>query len=644
MKDIRRTICSLAMLKALLESQRRDFVQTVIPLVALLILKREYATVDTHALRGDFEDEYGIRIPYHAMIGIIGRCRKQGLIVRRNAENVPNIPAVKRVAAPAAAADRARAIDEITADFQTYAANSHDLQYAATEALQCLLGFLNDHDVDILFVRNDGSPLPTVKLRRRDKYAVSMYVRHIHAESPALFKTFADVSLGHIVARMLTYTDVDRFAGRLRAVDVYLDTPMVIKLIGVEGKEKGEAFAALASLIRQHGGTLKMFRHTYEEIAGILDDCVVWVEKPDYDPRYASPAMKYFVQNNYGSSDVALFRSKLDTILSGMEIPYDIEVDPDQYREHQIGEERLFELIVDGYQASNYVYENWRKHLVVDRDVKSISNIHRLRKGKVPVSLQQSACIFLTTNAALAHANIEYEHEVYGEDYKIYCCYTDVFLGTLLWLQSPAQFEQINQKNLIAASLAGIQADQPLIELFLEEVNRLSEQGAITPEEYYFMRAHRLPLEILSRKTKNDIDLYYEKTAEEILEEIKEKVRSEEVSKTKEKEKQLSETIDELVQTATQLKTVREGVYRFSAAVGNLVSWGIFVVLFGALIASIVFSPGESTPKWIRIALKVVTVALALFGTAYGLNFQQVRLKLQRSVSGAVARRLAPPE
>ena len=66
---------SVAILQTLIE-ENRDVIECYVPFIGNLSLTHEYRTVDIHRIQSDFVKEYGLRLPYHPLVSILGRCRK----------------------------------------------------------------------------------------------------------------------------------------------------------------------------------------------------------------------------------------------------------------------------------------------------------------------------------------------------------------------------------------------------------------------------------------------------------------------------------------------------------------------------------------------------------------------------------------
>ncbi len=72
-----KTIKTIALLKTLYERSNSDYIELFIPFIATLILNKKYSEITIEKICNDFNDEYGLKIPYHPMQTFYGE-QKQG--------------------------------------------------------------------------------------------------------------------------------------------------------------------------------------------------------------------------------------------------------------------------------------------------------------------------------------------------------------------------------------------------------------------------------------------------------------------------------------------------------------------------------------------------------------------------------------
>lgn len=111
-----------------------------------------------------------------------------------------------------------------------------------------------------------------------------------------------------------------------------------------------------------------------------------------------------------------------------------------------------------------------------------------LEKGHKPRTLKECKDIFITSNTALAFASRVFETKENGQHFTIPTCLTDVFIGTIIWLQSPQKVENLNEKKFIADCYSFVQPSDALIKAYVTEIDKLKAEKHINQDEYFFIK------------------------------------------------------------------------------------------------------------------------------------------------------------
>ena len=616
---------SLATLTFILEDDHKDYLDLFLPFIKEIFEVAKVTEVDGYHVVKLLKDIHGLPIPYHAVCSILTRCKKRKMLVSKNkkyyvASDLSHINAL---------CNYSKDTSGLIKVFRSFYQEREGKEIPVDDTYELFLGFLDDYSYQILLSYRKRVSFSDIKLRMKEKRLVGDFIDSLIEEESELLEELLDLTVSSLVVNLLAYDRIEGFVGKLKRVKVFIDTPLILKFLGVEGAEKQEAFEEFFNIVKQHGGEICIFKHTFEETMHILTDCKKYIDDPSTKPNYASEALKYFMSNQYSSVQLTLFVSKVTTKLDQYHIKYDVEVNPDRYRPYQIDEDALATKISTAFGHRDYAFENYRNRQVVLNDVKSLSNIYRLRQGDTPITLPGSKSIFVTTNSALTFASFDFEDDFF-ENYHIHACFTDVFLGTLLWLQSPTEIERINKLNLIAKCKEYLRPEDKLVDVFLEKIESFHNESTITDKEYYFLRTHKIPMEIINRKTYGDHELFEDKLAEEILEDIKESARSEErvifqpiVDENKELISSLTETTEDFVE-------LKGNVSSFINAVSCVISWILFGVGCGLTVLSIYASTLPAENQWkARLAFQILGGVIALANILFGFNVIGLRRRIQ---------------
>ncbi|MCB0479614.1 MAG: hypothetical protein KDC84_15710 [Crocinitomicaceae bacterium] len=636
-----RTIISLAIISTNWEQKRKDYIENFVPLIGAIINKKKYKEIDLPTLKKDFTEEYGLIIPSNPLQTIINRLVRNKYVKRNNLSFVPtnkisgfdlNIQSKKFQTE----------FLELIFDLIDYAKSEFNRDFNQVEIEEGIIAFFKKHDVDILFLSEFKTVLPEVKYDIKVNHLIGNYISHVYQNDFEKFKSIRKLSMGHALSSVILFDPMAQsaYSSKLRNVNFYLDTPFILGLIGFSGKAKEEACVELLDSLKSEGAKLFLLETNYEEVMTLLDDCYSRLVRGNFDIQYSSRTLKYCVRNNIRPSEV---QSKLTLFTKELERhKIDRTEVPEHYgnRKYQIAEDKLFEKIVSIYSKHSIYSEediSTRKEISILRDVKVISGISRFRKGNKAVSIKQAGEIFVTTNTALAFATREFEKEEYlSATNFIPSCITDVFLGTVLWMQSPAKVERLNLKKLMADCYSAIQPSERLIQKYLDEINRLKKEGRIDDESFILLKSHSTAIQILEEKTLGDPDEFKIEMAEEILDEITNRIKVEESKKLAAEKKDHDLTKDELENTRNEKKKQEDRIEQISNLIGKYISNFVLIVLISLLVVAVLVQLlGKVENPW-SLPANVFIAALTLLNLVYGFFFMQYRENLREKISRSV--------
>lgn len=596
-----KTVTSLAILKVNWDRFRKDYIESFIPFIATLIKNKDYKIIDVNTVCEDFKQEFGIIIPYYPMISILRRSQDRELIRRDGTNFVPNQEKVNKYDFSKVVHEQQDKQERVINGFVEFSKKNYNIDVPKNNAETAMLLFLKENDLNILFAAKNATVLPPANNTKSEKFLAYSFIKNCNELNSELFKFIIDIAIGHAVASILLYTDFEKYKGKFKGLNFFLDTRFILRLLGAEGNIFKKANEEFLKMLLTEGVKLYLFEHTYEEVQKILEDSLHWIESRKYNPGLASPTLKYFIQNNYTDSDVERFIVKVPEVLSANRIEKVQTPDPNILQDFQIDEKKLLEIIVDTYKEKNPFFSEWEKGDVLSKDIRSLSAIYKLRKGRNPRNIKDCGSIFVTTNAGLAFSSRKFQINERKEEYVVPACVTDIFIGTLMWLQSPEKMAIINERKIVAQCYAALQPDDELVKAYLEEVDKLLKGGQIDEEEYYLLRAHRVAMNLLKEMTLNDPNKLSDNTAEEILRSIKERIKVEAETKYR-TEKDAHESTKELLKSKEveknkvqkEKKAIENNVEQFASVISLIIAYSFYIIL---IIVAFVGSLGQIFPK-----------------------------------------------
>lgn len=632
-----RTLISLAILKINWETNRVDYIDNFIPFLGFLLYKKNYDKFDTDGLSGlkaDFKDEYGLIIPNYALLTICNRASKQNLRLLKRDSGVFYVDRDK-----AASYDNSVTQQEVANKFEAiivriidFAKEQYDMIVTESQVTDSIIAFLKHHDLDILFACHEQSTLPIVNSNAKLKYLISSYAIYAKKYEIEYFNALADLAIGNALACAILYSD-STYSGRLKNLNLYLDTPLILTLLGLSGSFKEEAFGELLAMLKADEANLKILATTRGEVDTILRNTFEALEKGEENINIekAPIAVRHCINNGITASDLELKMACLDDMLSKHGIEKSKVPDYMASKEFQIDEEELKQIIIDTYKthSPDFVLTQ-RKDRTIDRDVKVLAGIYRFRRGLKPRNIRQSKDLFITSNTSLAYASRRYELKQDGDPQIVPSCLTDVFIGTLLWLQSPQKVIELNEKKFIADCYAAKQPTEPLIRTYMLEVEKLKKDNKINMNDYYLLRSHQIAFRLLEEKTMGDPDEITGETIGDIIQRIKADIKGQ-AEIDLQKEKQLHQNTKDELKNQKEKYAEREGqidawAELMARRVTNIIWFAFFVLLVTVYLATT--TPGLNIPNYIFWFFIVVQIVLTLMGLLFGFTFWGIRDKI----------------
>ena len=624
-----RSILSLAIIKTHWENNKSDYIDNFIPFTGALLNEKKYNEIDFDVFQADFRERYGLFIPINALVTIFNRAKKNGLVYRDQGKIFAKHENLSQYDFSLSSSSTERKFKNLINAIKDYSKKSYEIELEDEEIESALLSFLKEHDLDILFAAKDKSVLPEVKSSKKIKYVISTFSIHVYENDPQLFQFLLDISVGHALSGAILYSEFNSFSGKLKSLNIYFDTPILLGLMGFNGKYKKKSIEELISILNDEGANLFLLKTTRGEVDSILSDCHKWLEKGSYDLEKSSRILRYCHRNGISATDVERKILNLDSFLANRNV-ISTEVPDYSQQKHVIDENQLEETILSTYRSiiDNFDDELADKKGTISRDVKVLSGIYRFRQGYKPKTIKDSKALFITTNTALAFASRRFESSHNGTGFTIPTCLTDVFLGTVIWLQSPQKVEAINSKRFVADCYAAIQPGESLIKKYLAEIEKLKEEKRIDNDEYYLLRSHRASLNLLESKTMGDPDAFDASSTEEILDNIVESIRYKESQKLKEEIDEHTKTKDQLAEEQERIGRLESSLDRKSERIAKQVGkfiFGLVTILIAFGIYVNLFPESFELNKTSKTILWFVIGIVTLLNLLTGFNFKGLR-------------------
>ena len=619
------TLVNLAILRALHAVDGSDVLQPFVPLVAEVMRSHEIGPLGPEGLQelcDRFEADYGLRIPPQPMMTIVNRAKQSGFVKVVAGVHVPDMAAVEALRFEEVRREQ-RVLWVRTLDsFQAFA-EGMDAHLSEAQAEHALLSFLKEQDCEILMSSEGESILPPVPSDRHHEFLASCFVAWALEGDRPSFDFVVAFATGHLLASAILNWGLQDYTGGLPGLYVYLDAPIILQLAGITIPARQAATQELLGLLKGQGVVLAVFEHSVEEAIMLLDHTIEWIDNPRYDPLHASQASRFVVDNGWTKEQVEEAIARLQRDVREAGILRRAAPRADVLQQFQIDESALESAIVAEYRSTNagFNYANTKATILID--IKSLAAIHKLRHGQHSASLEDAKYVFMTTNAQLTRVSRKFDQDSEGYARRsVPCCVTDVFLGTLAWVKSPAAGEATNVRRVVADCIAALQPTPALVARMLRDLKEMESRREISPELHNAVRVDPVARRQLVELTENNVDRYTAQTLPELIREYEAHHEAEVLQ-------QFSEERQVARRDAEAVRDYEEHTRSIARSVSLAIGLVVFAVLTGVIVSMEVSRQSNTTLTIVMAALGAASLTTVPFSwKARGLVYALVKQSL----------------
>ena len=262
------------------------------------------------------------------------------------------------------------------------------LEYEHLSSTKSLLDFFNNNSDDVLNYLEKGDALPEID---QEYVNVVRYIDWLKESKSEYYEVVNNLLWGSIVAGFLQRSNVELDINTIEKVDYYLDTSLVLSVLGLNSKENVAYAKDLIRIIKEAGSTPKVHALTIREIKFILEQ----VEAAQA-PRVGSSIEQAWVEKDLQLSDLMHIHNNLEKLLVSEDISVfpvnDIELDriEDKYKSNHNVKSLALQR---GSEADDKLREI---HDIYMRDF-----IQKINDSKGGASIEKQSAYFVTLNSDL---------------------------------------------------------------------------------------------------------------------------------------------------------------------------------------------------------------------------------------------------
>lgn len=596
-----------------------NIIEAYIPFVSTLIATNKYKEIRVEKICDDFYDKYSFKIPAMPMKEILSRMQKKDMIYRdKGGKIIPDLDKIYETDFESEYKETLKKYENISNKYIEFSKEKFQINVNKEKAEECFSEFIRENFLDtVLNDENIKDVIDNIDKEQisKEMYAFYKYVIYMYKTDYELFKVIQKFCMGYIVANALSLDNISTSNGIFKNKKIFFDTNFILRLLGLEGEFYEDSYVGIVDILKENNCKLYIFSHTYDEIKNILETAKVNLKNTD---ELSPEVQKYFWNNNKTEGDIVLLIATLEKKLNDFgisisRVSYDTSI-----QRYQIDERALYDEIINIYSKRKNFDEKTKSDMIWN-DVKSMALIYRDIKLIRSYSIQTLQDVFITTNQGLAYACKNFDKKLGKKENAIAPCMTDIFLGTILWVQNPIRYDEYNEKQILASCYSSVKLDNKSLSKFSMELENLKEKQKITREEYMLMKDYKVVEDMLSDKIMGNSDNIDEKTTFEVIQEMKYNITKDyEAEILKEKEANLISKKEKKAAEEKYKKLVKNlrNEIKKEAKIKSVLKVAIYLIIYlSVIIIDLCFNIRDlinEAPLSIIIARVIVYIILAI--------------------------------
>lgn len=517
-------IASYAILKVNWEQpNRKDYLDNFVLIVAEAVRQLPQDIVSVIDVQKKIRAVFGFEIPQNTISSLLNRVRRHGYINLDHGIYTRNNIALSKLNFDEIRQRVLSSHESLVSALRDFVEDNYKLKWTTDYSEKALQSYLEEHQIRLLGELADdtntgftsGLPEPTHQLQ----YVIAKFIIHLRENRSPILDYLETVVRGNLLANAI-FADPSNYARKFKNTTIYFDSPLAIFALGYAGEARKSPVIELLKLLEANKAQVKIFRHSLEEIIGILSACADRIRNKQYKNSYG-PSIEYFIEKGFTEVDVMMFIENLEKDLGELNIT---TVEKPLYSDYKtvINEEGYAEYL------KGIIDYSPDRPLPLERDKDSITSILRLRRGEVFIPVEECVALFATSNRSLAQSTRRFPdfNFQYG---TAPLALIDYELTNLVWLKDPAISENYPRKRLIADSLASVQPAEALWQKYLATIDALEKNKKISSEQYFILRHSIQAKSELMECTHGEERAFTEGTVQELIEIVESKIRAEDV-------------------------------------------------------------------------------------------------------------------
>ena len=582
--NARRGLATIALLKARFD-EGLDHLSMFQPFVDDAICNYKADDIDVQGIQKAIQESVGLSVPAEIVMTLLTRARKKGLLQRHGGRFLRTSNKIQGPEYSAQIQRFLRAHKSLASHLRQFASSRGYNLASDDDALSIILHFLDARHIGLVL----GQPISVESsdTTTHIDQVVAAFVTSVAMENGPLRVILDDIVKGLIIQNALLLRDIPITRRNLKGLTVFLDTGVLLRVLGYGGPTEELAAKEALSLIHAAGANLRVFEGTVNEVEGILGV---------YERKLGSPAAiktlrptsltYHFLSTKATPSDIhqeiVLLRTNLERLgIKTREFPEHTT----EYTEDEIA---LANALKD--PASNdggYDERIWH-------DVQAVAAVLTLRKGAEARRMAYSKYVFASNSTSVVASATQWYREKYPHIFEPMVHFRSI--TNAAWFIRPANASNVPMHELVAVCAAVLQPSNELWTRFVKGLDDLVQSGELSHDESISVLATGFThIESGEIDTESDFEA---NNLREIVERVRRERESELRSEMDTREKQIEDRERAAAVAQYEANSVRTTVQARANRLAMFAAKGIYTVICIILLLGALFSLPTVWSDW----------------------------------------------
>lgn len=601
--EINSPLLHLALLETLKRDEIQDEIDLFLPFIAVTASEIEKPVINEKDIQEKLQKSFGFRPPLSAVKVLMARAKKRGLLIR---ENYAFIPVHDKIIEWKNGFENKKEDVEVSLaslknEFISFTETHFGKVLSEDEAEKLITNFIEVNVSSVISERTYKRMELADKIKNTN-HVIASFISHIHRNQPGVLEHFSRCVKGMLLANYLFYADKTTDKKSYNGITVYLDSPIVISLLGYSGRQAKEAYADFLDLLKSLDIQIFIFDRTLNEIEGLLYAWKSDLTRKRYG-RFNTKTLEWLRAQGYDPERIDTDLKLLETNI----IKLGINI--------KLGFKPKVQFQCDEGQLEIAVGRAFHRDKNLEHDTICISRIHNLREGKTVNNLSQSFSVFVTPNTRLVKEATDFFRNETSKN-SIPVIVSEQWMTAMFWLKKPDIYAKLPQEQLLSTAYSLLYTDDRFWESFITRLEKIEKRGGITEADFLQIRwdsdllrlVHDVSVDVGEDFSEEDIfDVVntikrkHEEQHESEMAELEDRSRQE-ISSVKEQAAGQLVLLEREKDAAQQRITdLERKIQKLSAFVAGTIAWSFSGIIFFTLcFAAVKGIPDEMQPSILK--------------------------------------------